>query len=188
MFRRVNQFDFRKWLRKNKSHNISYSPINMDLAVMSDGASHCNGGVSAVGVCIIDTSKPDHPIAEIGECIGNATNNEAEYKAFLRGTEAMLTLDIPKGTKVGKIMFLMDSNMVVSQINGVMRCKAMELKPLLEQAKSSLEKVTVKFKCPVTVAHIPREFNGKADALAEGAVEKGVEDSVKKEYPFLAKL
>ncbi|HTE04407.1 MAG TPA: reverse transcriptase-like protein, partial [bacterium] len=52
---------------------------------MVDGGSRGNPGPSAIGVVIKDAQ--GKVLAEIGEYIGELTNNVAEYRALLRALE-----------------------------------------------------------------------------------------------------
>src|SRR5712692_7967742 len=60
-----------------------------DLVVCFDGASRGNPGRAAIGVVVL---KDGVPIREIGEAIGQTTNNIAEYRALLRGLEEAAAL------------------------------------------------------------------------------------------------
>src|SRR5437879_1507409 len=63
----------------------SMSPTSRDLVLIVDGASRGNPGPSAIGVVIKDAH--GKVLAEIGEYIGEFTNNVAEYRALLRALE-----------------------------------------------------------------------------------------------------
>ena len=55
------------------------------LVLHVDGGARGNPGPAAIGVVISD---PDGSvIEELAETIGTATNNEAEYRALIRGLE-----------------------------------------------------------------------------------------------------
>ena len=85
-----------------------------------------------------------------------ATNNEVEYKAFLKG------LELAKSIEAESILILGDSQLVMGQVNGT--CEAKE-----ERMKKYLEKVlqlVKKFK-EANFVQIPREENMEADALAK---------------------
>src|SRR5437667_416145 len=63
----------------------SMSPTSRDLVLIVDGASRGNPGPSAIGVVIKDAH--GKVLREIGEYIGEFTNNVAEYRALLRVLE-----------------------------------------------------------------------------------------------------
>ena len=87
-----------------------------------------------------------------------ATNNEVEYEALLKG------LELAKSIEAESILILGDSQLVMGQINGT--CEAKE-----ERMKKHLEKVlqlVKKFK-EANFVQIPREENIEADALAKEA-------------------
>ncbi len=130
----------------------------MKLILYTDGAARGNPGPAAIGIVLMDTT--GNRIEEVGEAIGNTTNNEAEYRALLRGLEIA-------GRHGDEIEIRTDSELMARQLNGTYRVKAAHLKPLHEQARRAMSK----FK-NTTIAIIPRELNKRADALANQALDK----------------
>ena len=55
-----------------------------DVTLRTDGASRGNPGPAGIGI-VIERAGEDGGAVEIGEYIGIATNNVAEYRALLRG-------------------------------------------------------------------------------------------------------
>ncbi|MBI5029642.1 MAG: ribonuclease HI family protein [Chloroflexi bacterium] len=130
----------------------------MNLILYTDGAARGNPGPAAIGIVLTDATGKQ--IEAIGEAIGNTTNNEAEYRALLRGLEVAV--------KHGdEIEIRTDSELMARQLNGSYRVKAEHLKPLHEQAR----RVMAKFKS-AKIAIIPRAFNKRADALANQALDR----------------
>ena len=87
-----------------------------------------------------------------------ATNNEVEYEALLKG------LELAKSIEAESILILGDSQLVIGQVNGT--CEAKE-----ERMKKYLEKVlqlVKKFK-EINFVQILREENMEADTLAKEA-------------------
>ncbi len=130
----------------------------MKLILYTDGAARGNPGPAAIGIVLTDTT--GNRIEEHGEAIGNTTNNEAEYRALLRGLEIA-------GRHGDEIEIRTDSELMARQLNGAYRVKAEHLKPLHAQARHAM----AKFKS-ATIAIIPRELNKRADALANQALDK----------------
>jgi ribonuclease HI len=128
------------------------------MVLYTDGASRGNPGQSAIGIVIADPS--GKIIYELGETIGNATNNEAEYRALLRG----LTCAQRFGAE---IEIRTDSELLARQLKGSYKVRAENLKPLFVEAQRALKQ----FK-HVTIAIIPRALNRRADALANQALDK----------------
>ncbi len=102
--------------------NYVKQPKILTLYVYIDGGSRGNPGPSAIGIVFYDENK--NKIAEHKECIGECTNNQAEYKALIRGLE-LATAYCRK-----KIMCFMDSELVVRQLSGVYRIKNEKLREL----------------------------------------------------------
>ena len=83
----------------------------LPLTVYCDGAARGNPGPAGIGV-VLYRSGEDEPLATIGESIGVATNNVAEYRALLRGlSEALL-----RGAD--EIEVRTDSELMARQISG----------------------------------------------------------------------
>ncbi len=128
-----------------------------DLTVCFDGASRGNPGRAAIGVVVL---KGGVPVREIGETIGETTNNIAEYRALLRGLEEAAAL----GARTVRICS--DSELVVRQLSGQYKVRSPHLAPLHRQAISRMRQFD-----RVSVVHVRREQNQGADALANRALD-----------------
>ncbi|MFW5984058.1 MAG: ribonuclease HI family protein [Halobacteria archaeon] len=128
------------------------------VTVEFDGASRGNPGRSAVGYVIRDE---DGVVKQEGEVIGEATNNEAEYVALLRGLVEARELGYGVVEAVG------DSELVVKQVGGDWRCRADNLKPLCDEV---LE-VAGAFD-EFGIRHVPRGTNEEADEMANRALDE----------------
>lgn len=132
------------------------SALQRGAVLYCDGASSGNPGKSGVGAVLTLGDKT----YEISENIGIATNNIAEYTALIKGLSRAKTL------KVERLSIFLDSELVVRQIEGTYKVKNEKLKELYLDVISHLRS----FK-DYSIAHIPRELNKKADALARKAVK-----------------
>ncbi len=130
----------------------------MKIILYTDGASRGNPGPAAIGIVLADASRKI--IEEFGEPIGTMTNNEAEYRALLRGLERA-------AHHATEIEIRTDSELMARQLKGTYQVRAENLKPLHDQAQRALKK----FK-RVTIAIVPRALNRRADALANQALNK----------------
>ena len=130
----------------------------MSLVLHVDGASRGNPGESGFGVHV--TTKDAQPVAELYGYLGKATNNVAEYQALLHG----LRFALERGAR--KIEVYSDSELLVRQIGGRYRVKNPGLAPLFREAQALLARFE-----SARVAHVPRERNREADALANKAVD-----------------
>ena len=134
----------------------------MELVLFIDGA--CNGNPGAAGIGILVTA-PDGAtladsdgatLAEIGEGIGQTTNNVAEYKALIRGLEEAKT----RGA--ARVTVHTDSQLMARQMEGRYKINAPHLKALQLEAQALCRL----FPGGVTLTHILREGNARADELA----------------------
>lgn len=124
----------------------------------TDGGSRGNPGVAASAAVLFDHQY--NKLDQVGEYIGETTNNQAEYKGLLIG------LQLAKKNKVSDLVVCMDSELVVKQMLGEYKIKDMGLKDLAEQAKIQLKHFTnYKFK------HVRREKNKEADALVNEVLD-----------------
>jgi ribonuclease HI len=129
------------------------------LRIHTDGASRGNPGAAAFAYVIARDGEP--PIEEAG-CLGETTNNQAEYTALVRALERALELGADHG-----LLIHSDSELLVKQMNGQYRVKNEELRGLYEQAQA----LRRRFRGPVTIRHVRRADNSRADALCNEALD-----------------
>lgn len=130
------------------------------VVVHTDGASRGNPGPASIGVVI---ARPDGKVLlELGEALGTTTNNVAEYTAVIRALERAAEL----GAK--RVRVMMDSQLVVRQLNGSYRVKHAEMIPLYRRVLELIQRFE-----SVTFEHVPREENLEADRLANQALDGG---------------
>ena len=131
----------------------------MSAAVLrTDGGSRGNPGPAGAGFVI---EVADEIVCRGGMFIPNATNNVAEYEAFIWGLENVAALGHREVTVYA------DSELLVKQINGQYRVKNEGLKPLFARAKAALRAFDSH-----RVVHVRREFNTEADLMANGAMDE----------------
>lgn len=130
----------------------------MKLIVNVDGGARGNPGPAAIGVVIRDSE--DEVIRDLGETIGEATNNVAEYKALIRGIE------LAKELGADELDLRGDSELVVKQMLGQYKVKHPDMKPLHAAAKQALSDVG-----SWSITHVRREQNSEADALVNQALD-----------------
>jgi ribonuclease HI len=140
----------------------------MKITIYTDGGSRGNPGEAAVGVFVLDES--GDTLHSLGKKIGIATNNEAEYTAVITALDWINLPDIQKLLKTKKITqvdWMLDSKLVVEQVNKRWKIKEARLFALANQVwkKISLSKLNMTFK------HIPRSQNSTADALLNQALD-----------------
>jgi ribonuclease HI len=127
--------------------------------IYTDGGARGNPGPAGIGAVIYDADK--NILAEISEYIGEATNNQAEYRALIAAIKKASILG------VSEIDFFLDSELVVKQLNREYRVKNKDLAPLFVQVYNE----SLNFK-KVTYTHIRREMNAEADKLANLAMDR----------------
>jgi ribonuclease HI len=129
-----------------------------DLPTMHiDGAARGNPGPAAYAVVI---ARPGLPPVEEAETIGKATNNVAEYTALVRGLEMAAELGLKR------LAVFSDSELLVKQMNGEYRVKHPDLLPLYEEANHLKRQFDA-----VTITHVRRAQNARADALCNEALD-----------------
>jgi len=129
------------------------------LIVACDGASRGNPGPAGIGVEI--TNEDGAVLAEIAQGIGETTNNVAEYTAVIEG--------LARAAELGatSVTLRSDSQLLINQLTGRYRVKALHLQPLHRRARS----IAAGFD-RVTFEHVPREENVEADRLANEGVDR----------------
>ncbi len=134
--------------------------MNDKLTIFTDGAARGNPGPAAIGVVIKD--EKGNTVAAISRCLGNTTNNQAEYRGIIAALEKAVSL----GAR--QVMVYSDSELMVKQINGQYRIKNAALQPL----HAEVVKLTGRLE-NFKISHIRREQNKEADALANKALDGG---------------
>jgi catechol 2,3-dioxygenase len=128
------------------------------LTINFDGGSRGNPGPAAIGVVVRDGN--GKVLERVGEKIGKATNNVAEYKALLRGIELAAE---HSGTDLELIG---DSQLVARQVQGRYKVKSAEIKPLHAEVKRALRGFD-----SWSIRNVPRAENTEADRLVNEAFD-----------------
>lgn len=146
-------------LPKEPSRRAQCAPGEIAHAQLySDGASRGNPGRAACAAVLCDEGGDE--ILTRAELLGVATNNVAEYEGVLLG------LRLARDLRVPSVALRLDSELVVRQLQGVYKVKHPALRPLHEQAKILLSGFA-----KVSIEHIPRAENARADELANAALD-----------------
>jgi ribonuclease HI len=124
------------------------------LVKFDGGARPTNPGPAAIGYTIEAEDWSD----EGSDHLGKATNNEAEYRALIRGLEVASKQGCTEVEARG------DSQLVVRQVTGDWRTKKQHLRELRDRAQELAEEFE-----QFEIHHIPREENREADELVEQA-------------------
>lgn len=130
----------------------------MKVVVHVDGGARGNPGPAAIGVVVSDADGA--LLEQLGESIGPATNNVAEYRALLRGLERARALGADEVEVIG------DSELVAKQVSGQYKVKHAGLKPLHAAALDALGAFG-----RWRVRTVPRSQNTAADALVNAALD-----------------
>ncbi len=146
----------------------------MDLCIFVDGGSRGNPGPSGAGIAIYD-KQSSASIWEAGVFLGRLTNNVAEYRGLIRALEEAIKLK-PTSVEINS-----DSQLMIRQLQGDYRVKAPQLKPLFDKAVALLRQLD-----NVTLRHVLRGQNQRADELANLAMDNGRDVEVASIKPFLA--
>jgi len=128
------------------------------LTVNVDGGARGNPGPAAIGIVVRDGD--GEVVGEVGETIGEATNNVAEYRALLRGIELAAEHGAEELELVG------DSELVVRQVEGRYKVKNAGMKELHEEVKRALREFD-----SWSIRHVRRENNSDADRLVNQALD-----------------
>ncbi|HEX5511009.1 MAG TPA: reverse transcriptase-like protein, partial [Actinomycetales bacterium] len=94
------------------------------LIVEADGGSRGNPGPAGYGALVRDAATGE-VLFEIGESIGTATNNVAEYRGLIAGLRAAADIDPGASVEVR-----MDSKLVVEQMTGRWKIKHEDMRRL----------------------------------------------------------
>lgn len=131
----------------------------MSRAIVNvDGGARGNPGPAAIGVVVRDD---DGAVLEkLGERIGEATNNVAEYRALLKGIE------LAAAHGASELELIGDSELVVRQVEGRYKVKHAGMKELHAEVKKALAGFD-----SWSIRHVRRAENADADRLVNEALD-----------------
>ena len=134
-------------------------PTINKIKIFTDGGARGNPGPAAIGIVIKDDN--DQILKTYSEYLGETTNNQAEYKALIKG------LELAKEFKPKQVICYLDSELVVKQMNQEYKVKDKDLQLLFVKAWN----MAVSFK-KVEYHHIRRNLNKEADRLLNQELDK----------------
>ncbi|KAK6133603.1 hypothetical protein DH2020_032633 [Rehmannia glutinosa] len=143
---------------KKRSHEALWSDYGRSCTLEFDGASKGNPGQAGAGAIL--RSDDGSFILRLREGLGVATNNVAEYRAFILG----LKYAIGKGFTSVRVRG--DSKLVCMQIQGLWKVKNQNISTLFDEAKKLKDRFA-----SFQIIHILRDLNSEADAQANLAVD-----------------
>jgi broad specificity phosphatase PhoE/ribonuclease HI len=134
--------------------------VSRALVVEADGGSRGNPGPAGYGALVSD-GQTGEILAELGDSLGTATNNVAEYSGLVAGLRK--AGEIAPGADV---QVRMDSKLVVEQMSGRWQIKDPNLRTLAAAAREASGRLG-----QVTYTWVPRARNTRADRLANQAMD-----------------
>jgi ribonuclease HI len=126
----------------------------------TDGGSRGNPGPSAIGAILFNEDGIE--VARASERIEDTTNNVAEYLGLLRG------IKLAQQNDAKELAVHMDSELIIKQLQGEYKVKAVNLQPLYHEVQAQLHTFS-----KVTFTHVPREHPRQiiADMLVNWALD-----------------
>lgn len=124
-----------------------------------DGAARGNPGPAAIGYVVVSTE--GGVVAEAGERIGRATNNQAEYDALVRA------LEVAHDHGFEEVRCRGDSELVVRQVRGEYDVNDPDLRERRVRVLELLDSFD-----EWAIDHVPRDINARADDLANDALDE----------------
>ncbi len=135
------------------------------IKIFTDGGSRGNPGPGASAFVVVNSDKT---IATGSKYLGEVTNNTAEYSAVILALDWLLT-NFKKLT-VQNVNFVLDSELVVRQLNGVYKVKNDQIKILFDMVKAKLSNIP----CEFTFSSVSRDKNKEADKLVNETLDKSL--------------
>lgn len=130
------------------------------IKIFTDGGARGNPGPAGIGVHI--EKENGETLFDLGQKIGETTNNVAEYSAVIAGLKWLVDNSIKED-----VNFYLDSELLCRQINGIYRVKNPNLMKLMIEVRKKESQIEAELK----YHHIPREKNKKADFLVNAALD-----------------
>lgn len=132
------------------------------LIVEADGGSRGNPGPAAYGTVVREGASGE-VLVEIGEYIGSATNNVAEYRGAIAGLAKAHEIDADARVEVR-----LDSKLVVEQMSGRWQIKHPDMRELAKEARAIFPAGQV------TYTWVPRAENAAADRMVNAALDQAL--------------
>ena len=120
------------------------------VSLFIDGAADLHTKIAGIGGVFLGENNEE--LYRFSEYLDDATNNEAEYPALIRGLEIGLELNIIN------IKIYADSELVVKQVSGEYKVKHERMRPLHRKAIALLSQYS-----NWSLQHVPRDDNTIAD-------------------------
>lgn len=131
--------------------------MNNQLQINTDGGSRGNPGPAACGVVI---RRNGEIVEKVSKYLGVVTNNQAEYEGVILAMEFLLE-NKDKYEDIKELKFVLDSELVVRQLQGIYKIKHPNIQVLANRVRT-LVKESGKI---VNFNHVLRENNKDADLL-----------------------
>lgn len=131
----------------------------MKAVLNTDGGARGNPGPAGIGVVLAGDG--GEVLGEVARSLGHQTNNVAEYEAVIAG------LELARSEGVTDLLVRIDSKLVVHQLNGEWKIKNDRLRQLAVKARALMRAFD-----HVTIEHVGRAENARADALANRAMDE----------------
>ena len=133
------------------------------LIIHTDGGSRGNPGPAA---CAFSVEHEGEVIFEQSKFLNTATNNVAEYNAVILALQWLVSGENKLPGK--SILFLLDSELVVKQLNNVYKIKKTELQILNQEIRDLINQINKQ----IVFRNVPRDKNKIADALVNKELDK----------------
>ena len=134
------------------------------IIIHTDGGARGNPGPAAIGVVIEGGSVGKK---EYGEYLGEATNNEAEYKAVMFALKKLKHLIGSAESKISEVEVILDSELIERQLKGEYKIKEKNLQNYFVEVwnlKSDFGSVSFR--------HVRREENTNADRIVNQVLDR----------------
>ncbi len=135
------------------------------VIIHTDGGSRGNPGPAASAFVVEKDAKV---IFEGSKYLGNVTNNFAEYTGVIIALEWLVSSGFTNKNLM--VTFLLDSELIVRQLNGQYKVKDENLQKLFAEVKSLINKIGVK----IIFKNVPREQNKEADLLVNEELDRNL--------------
>lgn len=135
------------------------------IKIFTDGGSRGNPGPGASAFVVVVSDKI---IATGSKYLGEVTNNTAEYSAVILALDWLSTNF--KKLMAQNVIFVLDSELVVRQLNGIYKVKNDQIKILFDTVKAKLTNIP----CEFTFNSVSRDNNKEADKLVNETLDKAL--------------
>ncbi len=138
-----------------------------EIVINTDGGARGNPGPAASAFVVRENGEI---IKSASRHLGKKTNNYAEYQGVILALTWLSEKKLNDGVSYPAVNFILDSELVVRQLNGLYKVKEETLKKLFREVMGLIKNLDIH----ATFKNVPRSQNKDADFLVNEELDRAL--------------